>query len=42
MVFIAQSPVDWLVDWLRDENDGNYLGISLIYFLAVSPVIKPI
>ena len=40
MVFIAQSPVDWLVDWLSDEKDDNYRAISSIYLLAVSPVMK--
>ena len=40
MVFMAQSPVDWLVDRLSDEKDDNYRGISSIYLLAVSPVIK--
>jgi len=30
------------VDWLRDEKDDDYGGISSIYLLAVSPVIKPI
>jgi len=30
------------VDWLSDENDDNHGGISSIYLLTVSPVIKPI
>ena len=30
------------VDRLRDENDDNYLSISSIYLLAVSPVIMRI